>query len=92
LLVAANYMLDWMFEVRLGIDAPAPMIEIIDDIAPRPVMLVGSGIPFPFVGSEGDHLKYFAQYAGENAELWVLPDAGHCGGPGVGRKNILHGW
>lgn len=83
LLVAGNYMLDWMFEVRLGIDAPTPMIEIIDTIAPRPIMLVGSGIPFPFVGSEGEHLKYFAQYAGENAELWVLPDAGHCAGPAV---------
>ena len=83
LLVAGNYMLDWMFEVKLGIDAPTPMIEIIGDIAPRPIMLVGSGIPFPFVGSEGDHLAYYAQYAGDNAELWVLPDAGHCGGPGV---------
>jgi pimeloyl-ACP methyl ester carboxylesterase len=83
LLVAGNYMLDRMFELKLGIDAPAPMIEIIDTIAPRPIMLVGSGVPFVFVGSEGDHLKYFAQYAGENAELWVLPDAGHCGGPRV---------
>lgn len=81
LLVVSNYMLDWMFELKLDIDAPAPMIEIIDDIAPRPIMLVGSGISQPFVGSEGDHLKLYAQYAGENAELWVLPDAGHCGGP-----------
>jgi hypothetical protein len=46
-------------------------------------MLVASGIPFPFVGSEGDHLKLYAQYAGDNAALWVLPDAGHCGGPRV---------
>jgi len=83
LLVAANYMLDRMFELRLGIEAPAPMIEIIDEIAPRPIMLVGSGIPFTFVGSEGDHLAYYAQYAGDNAELWVLPDAGHCDGPGT---------
>ena len=83
LLVAADYMLDWMFEVRLGIDPPTPMIEIISNIATRPIMLVGSGIPFPFVGSEGDHLRYYVQYAGENADLWVLPDAGHCGGPGV---------
>lgn len=83
LLVAGNYMLDWMFELCLGIDAPAPMIEIIDEIAPRPIMLVGSGIPFTFVGSEGDHLKFYAQHAGENARLWVIPDAGHCAGPSV---------
>jgi len=81
LLVVANYMLDWMYEVKLDIDAPTPMIEIIGDIAPRPIMLVGSGIPHPFTGSEGDHLEFYARYAGENAELWVLPDAGHCGGP-----------
>jgi pimeloyl-ACP methyl ester carboxylesterase len=83
LLVAGNYMLDWMFEVKLGFDAPAPMIEIIDDIAPRPIMLVGSGISKPIIGSEGDYLMTYARYAGENAELWVLPDAGHCGGPRV---------
>jgi alpha/beta superfamily hydrolase len=81
LIVFGNYTLDWMFEVRLGIEAPAPMIEIIGDIAPRPIMLVGSGIPLPFVGSEGDHLEFYAQYAGENADLWVIPDAGHCSGP-----------
>ena len=81
LIVVSNYMLDWMYEVKLGIEAPTPMIEIIGDIAPRPIMLVGSGIPHTFVGSEGDHLEFYARYAGENAELWVLPDAGHCGGP-----------
>jgi pimeloyl-ACP methyl ester carboxylesterase len=86
LLVLGNYTLDWMFEVKLGIDAPAPMIEIIADIAPRPIMLVGSGIPFAFVGSEGDLLKFYAQYAGKNADLWVLPDAGHCAGPSVRPK------
>jgi pimeloyl-ACP methyl ester carboxylesterase len=82
LLVVANYMADWMFEVKLDIDAPAPMIEIIDDIAPRPIMLVGGGTPMPFTGSEGDHLKLYKQYAGDNAELWVIPEAIHCDGPG----------
>ena len=83
LLILGNYTLDWRFEVKLGIDAPAPMIEIIDEIAPRPIMLVASGIPFAFVGSEGDHLQFYAQHAGKNASLWVLPDAGHCAGPSV---------
>jgi fermentation-respiration switch protein FrsA (DUF1100 family) len=70
-----------MYEVKLDIEAPAPMIEIIGEIAPRPIMLVGSGISYPITGSEGDHLEFYARHAGENAELWVLPDAGHCGGP-----------
>jgi len=86
LVILGNYMLDWAFEARLGIEAPAPMIEIIDNIAPRPIMLVGSGIPRPLVGSEGDYLKYYAHYAGENASLWVIPDAGHCGGPKARRS------
>lgn len=81
LLIAANYMLDWMFEVKLDIEAPAPMIEIIDDIAPRPIMLVGGGTSMPITGSEGDHLQLYKQYAGENAELWVIPEAVHCDGP-----------
>jgi dienelactone hydrolase len=81
LLVVANYMLDWMYELKLDMDAPAPMIEIVDDIAPRPIMLVGGGTPIPFTGSEGDHLKTYQLYAGDNAELWVIPEAVHCDGP-----------
>lgn len=83
LMIGANYMLDWMYEVKLGIDAPAPMIEIIDDIAPRPIAIVGGGTSMPFTGSESDHLKTFVRYAGENAELWTIPEAIHCDGPGL---------
>ena len=83
LLVVANYMLDWMYEIKLEIDAPAPMIEIIADIAPRPIMLVGGGKPMPFTGSEGQHLQSYLRYAGDNAEMWVIPEAYHCDGPAV---------
>ena len=81
LLVVANYMLDWMYEMKLDMDAPMPMIGIIGDIAPRPIMLVGGDIPSPFIGIEGDHLRLYAQHAGSNAELWVIPEAYHCDGP-----------
>jgi pimeloyl-ACP methyl ester carboxylesterase len=81
LIVVSNYLLDQMFAARLGMPAPPPMIEIIDEIAPRPIMLVGSGISTPYLGRESDHLEIYAQRAGENAELWVLSDAGHCGWP-----------
>ena len=81
LIVVSNYLLDQMFAARLGMKAPQPMIKIIDDIAPRPIMLIGSAISVPYLGSEADHLKLYAQHAGENAELWILADAGHCGGP-----------
>ena len=49
LIILGNYSLDWMFEIRLGTDAPAPMIEIIDNISPRPIMLVGGGQPQPLL-------------------------------------------
>ena len=81
LLVIANYMLDWMYEIKVDIEPPPPMIEIIDDISPNPIMLVGGGVPKPFVGSEGDHLQKYLNYAGENTELWVIPEAYHCNGP-----------
>ena len=83
LLVIANYMLDGMFALKLDMQTPPPMIEIIDDIAPRPIMLVGGGVSKPFVGSEGQHLPFYQQHAGENAELWVIPEAYHCDGPAV---------
>jgi fermentation-respiration switch protein FrsA (DUF1100 family) len=54
---------------------------IIGDIAPRPIMLVGGGQPKAFIGSEGDRLPLYVRYAGENAELWVIPEAHHCDGP-----------
>ncbi len=79
---AANYSLDLVFPLKLGIEAPAPMIEIIGDIAPRPIMLVGGGQPFPFVGSEGETvIPRYAYYAGANAQTWVLPEVTHCDGP-----------
>jgi pimeloyl-ACP methyl ester carboxylesterase len=81
LVAAGNYTLDWMFAVRLGMTAPAPMIEIIDDIAPRPVMIVAGGVPQPMIGSEGDFLQIYIEHAGENSEFWVIPEAFHCDGP-----------
>ena len=65
-------------------EAPAPMIEIIDDISPRPIMIVGGGQPHPLMGSEGDTmLPRYAQYAGSNAQTWVIPEATHCDGPAL---------
>jgi pimeloyl-ACP methyl ester carboxylesterase len=82
LIILGNYSLDWIFEVELGMDAPAPMIEIIDDIAPRPIMLVGGGQPQPLMGSESESLiPRYAHYAGSNAQTWVIPEAVHCDGP-----------
>ncbi len=77
----SDHVIDAMYQARLQITAPAPLIDIIDDIAPRPIMLVGGGTPHPHFGSEAPRMAYFAQHAGSNAEVWVIPEAYHCDGP-----------
>lgn len=81
LVIAGNYSLDWTYEL-FGIDAPAPMVDIIGDIAPRPIMLVGGGVPQPLIGSEADMMvARYAQFAGSNAQTYIIPEAVHCDGP-----------
>lgn len=82
LIKLGSHSLDWMFAWKLGIDAPTPMIEIIGNIAPRRIMLVGGGRPQPLVGPEGErNVVRYAEYAGANAQTWVIPEAIHCDGP-----------
>jgi len=57
------------------------MIEIIGDIAPRPIMLVGCGSPRPYFGDESRPMIFVAEYAGPNAEVTIIPEAYHCDGP-----------
>lgn len=82
LIILGNYSLDWMYELRLDMKAPPPMIEIIGNIAPRPIMLVGGGRALSLIGSEGDTMiPRYAHYAGANAQTWIIPEATHCDGP-----------
>lgn len=82
LIILGNYSLDWMFEWKLEMDAPRPMVDIIDEIAPRPIMLVGGGVSQPLVGSEAETMiPRYADYAGSNAQTWIIPEAVHCDGP-----------
>jgi dienelactone hydrolase len=81
LLIVGNYSLDWLYESQLHI-APAPMIETIGNIAPRPIMMVGGGTPQSFFGSEAEMMiPRYAQFAGSNAQTWIIPEAVHCDGP-----------
>lgn len=81
LVVASNYLLDWMYERRLDIPAPPPMIERIGEIAPRPVMLVGGGTEVGLFGSEAPRVERYASFAGPNARVWIIEEAIHCNGP-----------
>ncbi len=79
--LVSNYVLDGMSARRLGMEAPPAMIDIIGQIAPRPLMLVGGGTPKPLYGSEVPRVHYYAAYAGPNARVWIIPAATHCDGP-----------
>lgn len=62
---------------RTGQRQPLSVVEVIGDIAPRPLLLIATG------GEEGIEQRlvqnYFAE-AGEPKELWSIPDVGHGGG------------
>lgn len=77
-----SYMAEAFYIARLRLASP-PMISIIDDIAPRPIMLVGGGTPLPHFGSEEPSINRYAAFAGENAQVWIIPEALHCNGPAV---------
>lgn len=82
LIILGNYSLDWMYEWKLGMEAPPPLVDSIGNIAPRPIMLVGGGTSHPLMGSEGEWMiPRYAQFAGSNAQTWIIPEAVHCDGP-----------
>jgi uncharacterized protein len=84
LLIGSNYLTDWLYTIKLGIEAPAPMINVLSDIAPRPVVFVGGGRERPVVGSEAELFTLrFAELAGSNAQAWIIHEATHCDGPFV---------
>ncbi len=74
-------ILDQFYVWHLGIEKPRPMIDIIGEISPRPIMLVGGGIPHPLFGNEEPRVSLYADYAGDDAETWIIPEAYHCDGP-----------
>jgi hypothetical protein len=82
LVIVGNYSLDWLFATQLDMDAPAPMIEQIGNIAPRPIMIVAGGQAQPLFGSEAERLiPQYTEPAGLNAQAWIIPEAFHCDGP-----------
>ncbi len=80
-MMISNYALDWLYETQLHLDVP-PMIDQIGNIAPRPIMMVGGGVPHFAYGSEAEMMiPIYAQHAGPNAQVWIIPEAVHCDGP-----------
>jgi pimeloyl-ACP methyl ester carboxylesterase len=63
--------------VRLGLGGLEDPIDVIEKIAPRPVLLVQGGSDESVPLSHGQRL---AARAGANARLLTIPEAGHCAG------------
>ncbi len=81
LVLPSNYLIDWLMTQKLDMELPPALIDIIDEIPPRPIMLVGGGQPHPIFGTEGARMERLANLVGENAEVWVIEEAFHCDGP-----------
>lgn len=81
LVLPSNYLIDWLMSQKLEMDIPPALIDVIDDIAPRPIMLVGGGQPHPIFGTEGERMERLGRIAGDNADVWIIEEATHCDGP-----------
>ncbi|MEZ4671664.1 MAG: alpha/beta fold hydrolase [Anaerolineae bacterium] len=71
-------LIDRFLELRLGTAAPAPVVEVIDEIAPRPILLIAGA-----AGKELEPIRYYRERAGDKAQIWEVPGATHCDGPSV---------
>jgi len=63
-------MLRW----HTGVSRPMSVQEAVAKVAPRPLLLVGGG-------SEQRMLEHHYRAAREPKTLWIIPEAGHIGGP-----------
>jgi hypothetical protein len=52
------------------------LIDVAGEIAPRPLLLIGSG------GDKAEIpvTRLYAEAAGTSAQVWEIPEAGHTGG------------
>lgn len=82
LAILGNYSLDWVYQIGLDVEPPAPLIDVIGNISPRPIMLVGGGQLISVAGSEANTMvPRYAHFAGPNAQTWIISEATHCDGP-----------
>ncbi len=70
-------ILKWV-EIFSGVSMPEPVVDVIDQIALRPLLLIAGAN-----GTELPQIQEYARRAGSTAELWAVPGAHHCDGPQV---------
>ncbi len=77
--ITFNYWLGFkLLSWRTGVSAPPGVVEVIADIAPRPVFLIANQ-PEQHMGHR--LIRHYYERASEPKTLWAIPEAGHGGGP-----------
>ena len=78
-LIASFYWLGFKgIAWRTGVPPPPGVIDVIGDIAPRPVLLIATGQDMGL-----RLVKHYYARAGEPKTLWEIPETGHGIGPVV---------
>ena len=65
-------------EWRTGFTQPEAVIDTIASIAPRPLFLIAAGEP---EAMEPRIVQFYYDHAQEPKTIWMIPEAGHGGGP-----------
>ncbi len=88
-MVAFNAMVTAGTAVFSDASPPEHLIDLVDDIAPRPMMLIyateGTG------GEEHRANRAFYRAAGSPKAIWEIPEAGHWAGRRYGRASTSAG-
>lgn len=63
-----------LFEHRVGMRRPPGVVDLIGDVAPRPVFLIATS------GLEAKVVRRYFDFAGDPKTYWEIPEAGHGGG------------
>jgi uncharacterized protein len=61
-------------ELISGEDTPPPLMDMVTQIAPRDVLLIGSQ-----VGEELDLMQRYKDLGGESFDIWFIPEEKHVG-------------
>jgi uncharacterized protein len=77
----ANLLYDHLLSMQTGLPIPSGILSSIGEITPRPILLIAGGAEVPPFGSEAPTIQKYAEYGGPNAEIWIIPEATHTGGP-----------
>jgi hypothetical protein len=74
-LTAIHTVAGFTMETISGEPAPPPLKEMVQRIAPRQVLLIGSQVP-----DEREIMPMYARLGGPSFDIWLIPENRHVGG------------